>query len=48
MSIHNLIIGGSEVFENLNKSFKCSDGFCSKTDLELKKLYLKDHLIKSL
>ena len=38
MSNHNLIIGGSEVLEDLNKSSKCSNGFCPLTDEELKQL----------
>ena len=38
MSTHNLIIGGSEVVEDLNKINKCSDGFCPLTDEELKQL----------
>ena len=38
MSNHNLIIGGSEVFEDFNKSCQCSDGFCPLTDEELKQL----------
>tara|TARA_B100001250_G_scaffold400276_1_gene410624 strand:+ start:1196 stop:1441 length:246 start_codon:yes stop_codon:yes gene_type:complete len=38
MSNHNLIIGGSEVIEELNKPYKCSDGFCPLTDEELKQL----------
>ena len=38
MSNHNLIIGGSEVVEDLNKSYKCSDGYCPLTDEELKQL----------
>ena len=36
MSKHNLIIGGSESIANLNKSHRCSDGFCSLTDDDLK------------
>jgi len=35
---HNLIIGGSEVMEDLQKFDKCSDGFCSITDEELKQI----------
>ena len=38
MSNHNLIIGGSESIADLNKSERCSDGFCSLTDEELKQL----------
>ena len=38
MSKHNLIIGGSESFADLNKSERCSGGFCSLTDEELKQL----------
>tara|TARA_Y100001968_G_scaffold301576_1_gene313945 strand:- start:1261 stop:1506 length:246 start_codon:yes stop_codon:yes gene_type:complete len=38
MSINNLIIGGSEIVEDLNKPYKCSDGFCPITDEEFKKL----------
>tara|TARA_Y100001968_G_scaffold216154_1_gene198853 strand:- start:31 stop:276 length:246 start_codon:yes stop_codon:yes gene_type:complete len=38
MSIHNLIIGGSEVLEGLNKTYKCSDGFCPITDEEFQQL----------
>ena len=38
MSNHNLIIGGSEVVEDLNKPSKCSDGFCPITDEELQQL----------
>ena len=38
MSRHNLIIGGSEVLDELNKSYKCSDGFCPLTDEELNQL----------
>ena len=38
MSSHNLIIGGSEVVEDLNKTHKCSDGFCPITDEELQQL----------
>ena len=38
MSKHNLIIGGSESIADLNKSEKCSDGFCSLTDEEFKQL----------
>ena len=38
MSSHNLIIGGSEVVEDLNKSYKCSDGCCPITDDELKQI----------
>ena len=38
MSSHNLIIGGSEVIEDLNKTYKCSDGFCPLTDDELQQL----------
>ena len=38
MSSQNLIIGGSEVRDGLNKKNKCSDGFCPITDDELKDL----------
>ena len=38
MSKHNLIIGGSESVADLNKPVRCSDGFCSLTDEELKQL----------
>ena len=38
MSKHNLIIGGSEFFENLKKPSKCSDSYCPITDEELKQL----------
>ena len=38
MSIHNLIIGGSEVVEDLTKQYKCSDGFCPITDEEIQQL----------
>ena len=38
MSSHNLIIGGSEVVEDLNKLHKCLDGFCPITDEELEQL----------
>ena len=39
MSSDNLIIGGSEVVEDLNKtSYKCSDGFCPLTNEELQQL----------
>ena len=38
MSKHNLIIGGSESVADLNKPERCSDGFCSLTDEELKQL----------
>ena len=38
MSKHNLIIGGSESFADLNVSNRCSGGFCSITDEELKQL----------
>ena len=38
MSNHNLIIGGSEVLEDLNKLSQCSNGFCPLTDEELKQL----------
>ncbi len=36
MSSHNLIIGGSELEEDLNQTKKCSDDFCPLTDEELK------------
>ena len=35
MSSHNLIIGGSELVEDLNQTKKCSDDFCPLTDEEL-------------
>ena len=38
MSNHNLIIGGSESVADLKPSERCSDGFCSLTDEELKQL----------
>jgi len=38
MSKHNLIVGGSESVADLNKSERCSDGFCPLTDEELKQL----------
>ena len=38
MSNQNLIIGGSESIPDLNKSERCSDGFCLLTDEELKQL----------
>ena len=38
MSKHNLIIGGSESVADLNKTDRCSGGFCSLTDDELKQL----------
>ena len=38
MSKHNLIIGGSEVVENLIKPSKCSDGYCQITEEELNQL----------
>ena len=38
MSRHNLIIGGSEVVEDLNKPYKCSDGFCPISEEELQQL----------
>ena len=38
MSNYNLIIGGSESVADFNKSERCSDGFCSLTDEELKQL----------
>ena len=38
MSKHNLIIGGSESVADLNKNDRCSAGFCSLTDEELKQL----------
>ena len=38
MSKENLIIGGSESFADLNKSERCSGGFCQLTDEELKQL----------
>jgi len=36
MSSHNLIIGGSELVENLNEHDPCSGGFCPITDEDLK------------
>ena len=39
MSSDNLIIGGSDVVEDLNNnSYKCSDGFCPLTNEELQQL----------
>ena len=38
MSKHNLIIGGSESVADLNKSERCSGGFCLLTDDELKQI----------
>tara|TARA_B100001029_G_C15011139_1_gene424311 strand:- start:779 stop:1024 length:246 start_codon:yes stop_codon:yes gene_type:complete len=38
MSNHNLIIGGSDNFQNLNKPYQCSDGFCPLTDEEFNQL----------
>ena len=38
MSKHNLIIGGSESVTDLNKTVRCSGGFCSLTDEELKQI----------
>ena len=38
MSSQNLIIGGSEVLEDLMNPYKCSDGFCPLTDDELQQL----------
>ena len=38
ISKHNLIIGGSESPANINKSDRCSGGFCSLTDEELKQI----------
>tara|TARA_B100000700_G_scaffold254811_1_gene287237 strand:+ start:10313 stop:10558 length:246 start_codon:yes stop_codon:yes gene_type:complete len=38
ISSYNLIIGGSEVIEELNKTFKCSDDFCPLTDEELNQI----------
>tara|TARA_B100001029_G_scaffold3214_1_gene2292 strand:- start:407 stop:652 length:246 start_codon:yes stop_codon:yes gene_type:complete len=38
MSNHNLIIGGSEVPQDFDTQFKCSDGYCPITDEELKQL----------
>ena len=38
MSNLNLIIGGSEVIDDFDKPYKCSDGFCPLTDEELKQL----------
>ena len=38
MSSYNLIIGGSEVLDEMNQQLKCSDGFCPISDEELKQL----------
>ena len=38
MSKHNLIIGGSESVDDTNNPERCSGGFCSLTDEELKQL----------
>ena len=38
MSKHNLIIGCSESVTDLNKPERCSRGFCSLTDEELKQI----------
>jgi len=38
MSKHNLIIGRSESVADLNKPERCSRGFCSLTDEELKQI----------
>ena len=38
MSKYNLIIDRSESVSDLNKSKRCSGGFCSLTDEELKQL----------
>ena len=38
MSKHNLIIGGSECAADLNRSDRCSGGFCPLTDEELQQL----------
>ena len=38
MSKHNLIIGGSEFVADFNRTDRCSGGFCSLTDEELKKV----------
>ncbi len=38
ISKHNLIIVRSESVGHLNKSERCSDGFCSLTDEELNQL----------
>tara|TARA_Y100001968_G_C19293286_1_gene685316 strand:+ start:454 stop:699 length:246 start_codon:yes stop_codon:yes gene_type:complete len=38
MSKHNLIIGGSEVVEDLNNTSKCSNGYCPITDDELRQI----------
>ena len=38
MSKHNLIIGGSESVSDLNKTDRCSGGFCTLTDEEFKQL----------
>ena len=38
MSNHNLIIGGSELSQDFDTQFKCSDGYCPITDEELKQL----------
>ena len=38
VSIHNLMIGGSEFVQDLKKPSKCSADFCPITDEELDKL----------
>ena len=38
MSKDNLIIGGSESVGDLNKSDRCSNGFCPLTDKELEQI----------
>ncbi len=38
ISKQNLIIGGSESVSDLNKTERCSGGFCSLTDEELMQL----------
>tara|TARA_Y100001968_G_scaffold54066_1_gene45159 strand:+ start:252 stop:497 length:246 start_codon:yes stop_codon:yes gene_type:complete len=38
LSKYNLIIGGSESVADLNKSKRCSGGFCPLKDEELKQL----------
>ena len=38
MSNQNLIIGGSEVIDDLNNPRKCSEGFCPITEEELDQL----------
>ena len=38
LSKHNLIIGGSETATDLDKSKRCSNGFCPLTDEEISQL----------